>query len=145
MSQEIKNHINLASFNNEKHKNNQIYPFNNLIFQPYQISYNRLFSLNESSNDYLSKSNEKLDSVDKKYSNDFKRKSIDTEDSEGAYKDVELHLINSFNRTKNINEAFNILYIMWRNLKFCDLIIVCNEHDHLAHKAVLSFYSYKYR
>lgn len=143
MSQEIKNHINLASFNNEKHKNNQIYPFNNLIFQPYQISYNRLFSLNESSNDYLSKSNEKLDSVEKKYSNDFKRKSIDTEDSEGE--DVELRLINSFNRSKNINEAFSILNIMWRNLKFCDLIIVCNEHDHLAHKAVLSFFSYKYR
>ena len=143
MSQEIKNHINLASFNNEKHKNNQIYPFNNLIFQPYQISYNRLFSLNESSNDYLSKSNEKLDSVEKKYSNAFKRKSIYTEDSEGE--DVELRLINSFNRSKNINEAFSILNIMWRNLKFCDLIIVCNEHDHLAHKAVLSFFSYKYR
>ena len=147
MSQKLKNSINLACSHKEKLINNQINKLNNLIFQPYRINYNLLLSLNESSNDYSSKSNEKLDLANKAFLQlyDFKRKTKKTDDSDEDYEAIEFSLINSLNRAKSVNEALKALNLMWREVKFCDLIIVCNGLEHLAHKAVLAFYSSKYR
>ena len=57
----------------------------------------------------------------------------------------ELDLMNQFNACQSEHDALEILEIMWRGSQFCDLILVAENHEHLAHRVALGFYSIKYK
>ena len=61
------------------------------------------------------------------------------------YSLYESNLIASLKNSKNELEALKCLSQMWRELRFCDLIIVSNGREHLAHRVVLSLYSEQFR
>ena len=55
------------------------------------------------------------------------------------------YLINCLNECRNEREAFTILAQMWKNSKFCDLIIVVKNREYLAHRAAVGYHSEKYK
>lgn len=55
-------------------------------------------------------------------------------------------LIENFRTARNESQLLTTLALMWKDSKFCDLILVlANGREFLAHRAVLSFYSEKYK
>lgn len=63
-----------------------------------------------------------------------------------GYQDhTEFELINQFNSCRNEQDALKVLANMWRESQFCDLILACENHEHLAHRCALGFHSSKYK
>jgi hypothetical protein len=61
------------------------------------------------------------------------------------YQKHEDYLIKRLAMSKNESEALATLEKMWRDGKFCDLILVVNGREYLAHRAVLAYYSSKFK
>ena len=57
----------------------------------------------------------------------------------------EFILIENLKNATSEQDALKTLSRMWKEKKCCDLIIVSNGREHLAHKVVLAFYSEKYK
>ena len=57
------------------------------------------------------------------------------------YSSMELQLIERFQRSTNFEEALVTLEQMWRDMKFCDLILVTDQSEYLAHRIVFAYHS----
>jgi hypothetical protein len=57
----------------------------------------------------------------------------------------ESQLIQNILSSTNINDAFKALANIWKQSKFCDLIIVVRHREYLAHRVAIAFYSEKYK
>ena len=141
-----------------------------LIFQPFQINPNWLdkltnfFLKNKETNSrkYSTKRINQVQSLGKhkenikytKYDSDQKGNNFmadlnrDFTILQDPYKDLnktESELIYELSRSKNASEALKILQIMWQESKLCDLIIVVENNEYLAHRVVLAFFSERFK
>lgn len=67
-------------------------------------------------------------------------------DDESYYTDEsEANIMRNLSLCKNEKEAFNIFEKLWRNSTLCDLILIVDGHEYLAHRIVLAFHSLKFR
>jgi hypothetical protein len=117
-----------------------------LIFRPFQVSLNWLKKESD-----LSVKDNHLEKVISKNKSISARSVIDLRKFDkklfysSEYSICESRMIENLKNSKNELEALKCLAQMWNELRFCDLIIISNGREHLAHRVVLSFYSDKYR
>ncbi|CAF0750216.1 unnamed protein product [Brachionus calyciflorus] len=139
-----------------------------IVFTPFKVKLNWLSRLND-----LFEVNKKIDYKTSEISNDnlttvsnysetssrstrFSRISIFLNNGKKIFSKMsssktdlnsqfEKSLIEKLNKSKNEVEAMQALYLMWQNVKFCDLILVSNGREFLAHKVALAFFSQKYK
>lgn len=67
-------------------------------------------------------------------------------DSRYNYYKYEKNLMTIFRNSKDEHEALTVLTHLWREMKFCDLILCLNNNkEYLAHRLVLALHSRKYK
>jgi len=116
------------------------------IFRPFQLSLNWLKKESDLSvkDNHLGRDISKNNSVNVRSVTEL-RKFDKKLFYSPEYSMCESRMIENLKNSKNELEALKCLTQMWNELRFCDLIIVSNGREHLAHRVVLSFYSEKYR
>lgn len=155
-------------------KDSDSFSSNYLIFSPYRISLNWLNRLPDlfEHNSKLSEEKSDFDEDEDEFTSvtDISDESTENEkssiisrisdvfqmnknrlfrnkvtDTDYDYYQHETMLLNKLNQSKNETEALGVLAQMWKDVRFCDLIIVSNGREFLAHRVALAFYSEKYR
>ena len=137
-----------------------------LIFKPFHIHFNWLNKLNEIFNNEnvesevvggkASLKNERKASSSQCFSrratsvlykkNELKLfKLHNSVDSEYDYFAYESMLIDHLKASRSESDALKVLAQMWKDRILCDLIIVANGREHLAHRVALAFHSEKYK
>lgn len=119
---------------------------NYILFQAFRINPTLLDNLSDffSNNIIISKQETNQLFLKDYNNNNGTNHSISSKISKFFRKD-ELEIIERLKKCNNEKEALGVLEQMWREAKFCDLVIVVGQHEYLAHRVVLAYHSAKFR
>lgn len=107
-----------------------------LIIQPFRISNDLLdnaeeiFSYNEHFSQSDNRDNKRVDLSNPLFL---------------EYSSREFQLIERFKWSTSFQEALVTLEQMWRDMKFCDLILLTDQSEYLAHQIVFAYHSKVFR